>query len=103
MTASEKEQEVTGKGEPVQPGLFAEGDGEDAAEGQPEPENRLRSAAEIRTASYFVLTIAAVFVINAMETGSYRTPWPVAIVVTLAGLGLLAYSFVKSSREGSRA
>lgn len=57
------------------------------------------SAADLRKASYFVLTIAAVFVINAMETGSYRTPWPVAVVVSLAGIWLLAYSFVKANRE----
>jgi len=36
-----------------------------------------------------------------METGSYRTPWPVAIVVTIAGLGLLVYSFIKAKRENS--
>jgi archaellum biogenesis protein FlaJ (TadC family) len=69
---------------------------------QHEQENRVRSAAEVRKASYFVLTIAAIFVINAMETGSYRTPWSVAIVVTLAGLGLLAYSLVKAGRENSK-
>lgn len=57
------------------------------------------TAADTRNASYFVLTIAAIFVINAMETGSYRTPWPVAIVVSAAGLGLLAYSFIKANRE----
>ena len=46
----------------------------------------------IRQASYVVLFIAAVFVVNAMETGSYRTPWPVAIVTVLIGLGLFGYS-----------
>ena len=54
---------------------------------------------DIRNGSYFVLVIAAIFVINAMETGSYRTPWPVAIIVSLVGLGLLAYSFVKEKQE----
>jgi protein-S-isoprenylcysteine O-methyltransferase Ste14 len=47
----------------------------------------------LRQASYVVLFIAAVFVTNAMETGSYRTPWPVAIIVALAGFGLLGYSW----------
>jgi len=52
-----------------------------------------------REASYVVLFIAAVFVINAMETGSYRTPWPVAIVTLLAGLGLFGYSWYLQSRS----
>jgi multidrug efflux pump subunit AcrB len=51
------------------------------------------TSAKFREASYVVLFIAAVFVVNAMETGSYRTPWPVAIAVTLAGLGLFGYSW----------
>lgn len=63
-----------------------------------QPENRAPEA-DIRSASYLILVIAAIFVINAMETGSYRTPWPVAIGVTVAGLGLLAYSFIKAKRE----
>ena len=42
---------------------------------------------KFREASYVVLFIAAVFVVNAMETGSYRTPWPVALITALGGLG----------------
>ena len=57
------------------------------------------SAADLRNASYFVLFIAAIFVVNAMETGSYRTPWPVAIIVSLAGLGLYGYSFIGKKEE----
>ena len=57
------------------------------------------SANDIRYAAFFVLVIAAIFVINAMETGSYRTPWPVAVVVSLIGLGLLGYSYLKAARE----
>ena len=52
-----------------------------------------------REVSYIVLFVAAVFVINAMETGSYRTPWPVAIITTLAGLGLFGYSLFQQSRK----
>jgi len=52
-----------------------------------------------REASYGVLFIAAVFVINAMETASYRTPWPVAIVVSLTGLGLYGYSWLLQSKK----
>ena len=52
-----------------------------------------------RETSYGILFIAAVFVINAMETGSYRTPWPVAIVVSLIGLGLFGYSWFLQSKE----
>src|SRR5210317_1416403 len=51
------------------------------------------SPESFRAASYFVLFIAGVFVVNAMETGSYRTPWPVAIVTLLIGLGLFGYSW----------
>jgi hypothetical protein len=47
------------------------------------------SPESFRAASYFVLFI----VVNAMETGSYRTPWPVAIVTLLIGLGLFGYSW----------
>ena len=52
-----------------------------------------------RETSYGILFIAAVFVINAMETGSYRTPWPVAIVASLIGLGLFGYSWFLQSKE----
>ncbi len=66
-----------------------------------EPDQKLQSASatDLRKAGYLILTIAAIFVINAMEAGSYRTPWPVAVVVSLAGFGVLAYSFLKSKRE----
>jgi hypothetical protein len=50
-------------------------------------------AKNLRELSYMVLFIAAVFVINAMETGSYRTPWPVAFISAALGFGLLAFSF----------
>ena len=52
-----------------------------------------------RETSYGVLFIAAVFIINAMETGSYRTPWPLAIVVSLIGLGLYGYSWLLQSKR----
>jgi multidrug efflux pump subunit AcrB len=60
------------------------------------------SSASLRQASYIVLFIAAVFVVNAMETGSYRTPWPVAIITALAGFGLLGYSLHLQSRSQSK-
>ncbi|MDX1776088.1 MAG: hypothetical protein R3297_05875 [Desulfobulbales bacterium] len=53
-----------------------------------------------REASYVVLFIAAIFVINAMETGSYRTPWPVAIITAIVGFGLLGYSLFSKPRTG---
>ena len=53
----------------------------------------------LRAAGYFVMFIAAVFAVNAMETGSYRTPWPVAIVTVLIGVGLLGYSWYLQSRS----
>ena len=58
-----------------------------------------KHSANFREASYFVMFVGAVFVINAMETGSYRTPWPVAIVTALAGIGLLGYSLYQQSRK----
>lgn len=58
----------------------------------------METSGKFREASYVVLFIAAVFVVNAMESGSYRTPWPVAIVTTLAGLGLFSYSWYLRSQ-----
>ena len=66
---------------------------------QGSPHRKSVSAAELRYTAYVVLVIAAIFVVNAMETGSYRTPWPVAIVLTVVGLATLAYSFVKGAKE----
>lgn len=60
------------------------------------------TSSKFREAGYVVLFIAAVFVVNAMETGSYRTPWPVAIITTLAGLGLLGYSWYLQSRTDKK-
>jgi len=65
----------------------------------PEKVNKKMLSANFREAGYVVLFIAAVFIINAMETGSYRTPWPVAIITTLAGLGLFGYSRYLLSRN----
>ncbi|MBU0479589.1 MAG: hypothetical protein KKG47_00675 [Proteobacteria bacterium] len=56
---------------------------------------------DLRNASYVVLFIAAVFIVTAMETGSYRTPWPVAIVVSIAGLALFIWSFLQKKKEKS--
>ena len=65
----------------------------------PEKENQQMGSGNFREISYVVLFIGAVFIINAMETGSYRTPWPVAIITTLAGLGLFGYSWYLKSRK----
>ncbi len=64
-----------------------------------EEENQQMGSGNFREVSYVILFIGAVFIINAMETGSYRTPWPVAIIVTLAGLGLFGYSLYLQSRK----
>ena len=61
-------------------------------------EEEQTGSGNFREISYVVLFIGAVFIINAMETGSYRTPWPVAIIVTLAGIGLYGYSWFLQSR-----
>jgi hypothetical protein len=68
-------------------------------EENPEEENQQMSSGNFREISYVVLFIGAVFIINAMETGSYRTPWPVAIITTLAGIGLFGYSWYLQSRK----
>lgn len=68
-------------------------------EEKPEAEKEQMSSGSFREISYVVLFIAAVFIINAMETGSYRTPWPVAIVTALAGLGLFGYSWFLQTRN----
>ena len=62
-------------------------------------ENSQSIPGNFREASYVILFIGAVFIINAMETGSYRTPWPVAIIITLAGLGLFGYSLYLQPRK----
>ena len=79
-----------------EPVMEETGSGENAVFQEDEP---VAPSDNFREASYFVLFIAAVFVINAMETGSYRTPWPVAIVATLLGFGLLGYSFFRKPRS----
>lgn len=64
-----------------------------AAPGQlPAQESRTAAPVFFRKAGYVVLLLAAVFMINAMETGSFRTPWPVAIAVALLGFVLLGFS-----------
>ena len=50
------------------------------------------SSEAIKEISCAVLFFGAVFIVSAMETGSYRTSWPVAILTTLAGIGLYAYA-----------
>lgn len=60
-------------------------------------EQQRSNSGNLRQLSYMVLFIAAVFVISAMETGSYRTPWPVAIITGIIGFGLLGYSLYLQS------
>lgn len=54
---------------------------------------------DFRNASYVVLFIAAIFLINSMETGSYRAPWPVGICLALVGAGLFGYSIKRRKDE----
>lgn len=61
--------------------------------------DRQTASDNFRETSYVVLFVAAVFVINAMETGSYRTPWPVAIITALLGLVLFGYSWYQQNRQ----
>lgn len=89
-TVSEKPQSIEIQEEPAE-----EMDSNYACQQQDESRS---PSSNFREAGYVVLFIAAVFVINAMETGSYRTPWPVAIVTLLAGLSLYGYSWYLQSR-----
>lgn len=67
--------------------------------GRKEEGKEVSSPKDLRDISYFILAVAAIFVVNAMETGSYRTPWPVAIVVSLAGLALYGYSWYRQKQQ----
>ena len=58
---------------------------------EPEKQSRKEDSANIREISYAVMFFGTVFIVSAMETGSYRTPWPVAIITTLAGIVLYGY------------
>jgi hypothetical protein len=69
------------------------------AQETPEEENQQMRSVNFREISYVILFIGAVFVINAMETESYRITWPVAIITTLAGLGIFGYSWYLQSRK----
>ena len=100
MVEQKKDESVEEKDESLEEAVETpEASVENNAGEKPDEDSKPLTSADIRNGSYFVLVIAAVFVINAMETGSYRTPWPVAIIVSLVGLGLLAYSFVKEKQE----
>ena len=46
-----------------------------------------------RGASYMVLLMAAVFVIDAMKNSCCREPWTLAVFTAAQGFGLLVYSF----------
>ena len=85
MTETSGEKQMTEKGEPDSPETKMEIPGlEKKKDFHPVTGN-------LREASYVVLFIAAVFAVNAMETGSYRTPWPVALFT--AGIGLVLYGY----------
>jgi len=72
------------------------------APGRGDAEEPQTTPGGLREASYVVLFIGAVFVVNAMETGSYRTPWPVALLAALTGLGLFGYSWYLQYRSKAK-
>lgn len=59
------------------------------------------TARELRNGSYIVLLFAAIFVVNSMETGSYRTPWPFSIAITAIGVALFIFSLRRKREENS--
>jgi uncharacterized membrane protein len=65
----------------------------------PEKQNRQDNSTVLKELSYVVLFFGAVFIISAMETGSYRTPWPVALIITLAGVVLFGYAHFLKKKE----
>ena len=69
------------------------------SQADPKNDKEQRRSGTLRDISYVILFFGAVFIISALETGSYRTPWPVAILTTLAGVGLFVYSRQLTSRE----
>jgi len=96
---TEKEAELIEAEENMMNNQTAEDMQNNAPQESPEEADKQMLSAKFRVAGCVVLFIAAVFIINAMETGSYRTPWPVAIITTLAGLGLFGYSWYLQSRQ----
>jgi len=56
-----------------------------------EPQSKPDAADDRRLICQFVLIVALIFVVPAMEKGSYRTPWPVAILVSVLALALCAW------------
>ena len=96
---TEKEAELIEAEENMMNNQTAEDMQNNAPQESPEEADKQMLSAKFREAGYVVLFIAAVFIINAMETGSYRTPWPLAIITTLAGLGLFGYSWYLQSRQ----
>ena len=53
----------------------------------------------LRGASYMVLLMAAVFVIDTMKNSCCRTPWTVVVFTAALGFGLMAYSFYHKSHD----
>jgi len=53
----------------------------------------------LRGASYMVLLMTAVFVIDTMKNSCCRTPWTLAVFTAALGFGLLAYSFYHKSHD----
>ena len=96
---TEKEAELIEAEENMMNNQTAEDMQNNAPQESPEEADKQMLSAKFREAGCVVLFIAAVFIINAMETGSYRTPWPLAIITTLAGLGLFGYSWYLQSRQ----
>ena len=53
----------------------------------------------LRGASYMVLLMTAVLVVDAMKNSCCRTPWTLAVFTAALGFGLLAYSFYHNSHD----
>lgn len=62
-------------------------------------QDRRENSDALKELSYMILFFGAVFTVSAMETGSYRTPWPVALITLLAGIILYGYSRSPQSKK----
>lgn len=56
---------------------------------------------DFQNIGYVLLGLTAIFAINAMETGSYRTPWPVPLGLAVLSGGLLFYGNLRKKQKNS--
>lgn len=58
----------------------------------------IENMTNLKNASYVILIIAAIFLINAMEPGSIGAPWPIGITLAIAGVAMFGYAKYRLSQ-----